>query len=190
MDLPPSGQPLRHPTRARPRPRRQHHHRPPPGGPQVSGLPLRRRWDWGSRWPACFLQTMVGKEAGCGGPESPGHVATSWILPGHPPPQALPVWGHGCLGFVKGVPGCRTCFRLAFCMGGCARKGGCLIQHPSGLLRGTGLPDDRDNPLSPAHLDGVCMCVWGGLMCGPGTGWVVGTGKKGKRSWLEAPQRV
>ncbi|CAK6436694.1 unnamed protein product [Pipistrellus nathusii] len=35
MDLPPSGQPLRHPTRARPRPRRQHHHRPPPGGPQV-----------------------------------------------------------------------------------------------------------------------------------------------------------
>ncbi|XP_021487769.1 capping protein, Arp2/3 and myosin-I linker protein 2 isoform X2 [Meriones unguiculatus] len=36
MDLPPSGQPLRHPTRARPRPRRQHHHRPPPGGPQVS----------------------------------------------------------------------------------------------------------------------------------------------------------
>ncbi|EHB17027.1 Leucine-rich repeat-containing protein 16C [Heterocephalus glaber] len=27
--------PLRHPTRARPRPRRQHHHRPPPGGPQV-----------------------------------------------------------------------------------------------------------------------------------------------------------
>ncbi|CAH7069254.1 capping protein, Arp2/3 and myosin-I linker protein 2 isoform X2 [Phodopus roborovskii] len=36
MDLPPAGQPLRHPTRARPRPRRQHHHRPPPGGPQVS----------------------------------------------------------------------------------------------------------------------------------------------------------
>ncbi|XP_076771894.1 capping protein, Arp2/3 and myosin-I linker protein 2 isoform X3 [Arvicanthis niloticus] len=36
MDLPPSGQPLRHPTRARPRPRRQHHHRPPPGGPQVA----------------------------------------------------------------------------------------------------------------------------------------------------------
>ncbi|XP_035970934.2 capping protein, Arp2/3 and myosin-I linker protein 2 isoform X1 [Halichoerus grypus] len=35
MDLPPAGQPLRHPTRARPRPRRQHHHRPPPGGPQV-----------------------------------------------------------------------------------------------------------------------------------------------------------
>nr|XP_005896661.1 PREDICTED: leucine-rich repeat-containing protein 16C [Bos mutus] len=35
MDLPPSGQPLRHPTRTRPRPRRQHHHRPPPGGPQV-----------------------------------------------------------------------------------------------------------------------------------------------------------
>ncbi|XP_023379313.1 capping protein, Arp2/3 and myosin-I linker protein 2 isoform X1 [Pteropus vampyrus] len=35
MDLPPTGQPLRHPTRARPRPRRQHHHRPPPGGPQV-----------------------------------------------------------------------------------------------------------------------------------------------------------
>ncbi|XP_060041290.1 capping protein, Arp2/3 and myosin-I linker protein 2 isoform X3 [Erinaceus europaeus] len=35
MELPPSGQPLRHPTRARPRPRRQHHHRPPPGGPQV-----------------------------------------------------------------------------------------------------------------------------------------------------------
>ncbi|XP_051024723.1 capping protein, Arp2/3 and myosin-I linker protein 2 [Acomys russatus] len=36
MDLPPAGQPLRHPTRARPRPRRQHHHRPPPGGPQVA----------------------------------------------------------------------------------------------------------------------------------------------------------
>uniref|UniRef100_A0A667INQ1 Capping protein, Arp2/3 and myosin-I linker protein 2 n=1 Tax=Lynx canadensis TaxID=61383 RepID=A0A667INQ1_LYNCA len=35
MDLPPSGEPLRHPTRARPRPRRQYHHRPPPGGPQV-----------------------------------------------------------------------------------------------------------------------------------------------------------
>ncbi|XP_054235621.1 capping protein, Arp2/3 and myosin-I linker protein 2 isoform X1 [Homo sapiens] len=35
MDLPLAGQPLRHPTRARPRPRRQHHHRPPPGGPQV-----------------------------------------------------------------------------------------------------------------------------------------------------------
>ncbi|XP_039078353.1 capping protein, Arp2/3 and myosin-I linker protein 2 isoform X2 [Hyaena hyaena] len=35
MDLPPAGHPLRHPTRARPRPRRQHHHRPPPGGPQV-----------------------------------------------------------------------------------------------------------------------------------------------------------
>ncbi|XP_062966815.1 capping protein, Arp2/3 and myosin-I linker protein 2 [Cynocephalus volans] len=35
MALPPAGQPLRHPTRARPRPRRQHHHRPPPGGPQV-----------------------------------------------------------------------------------------------------------------------------------------------------------
>ncbi|XP_064129969.1 capping protein, Arp2/3 and myosin-I linker protein 2 isoform X3 [Loxodonta africana] len=35
MDLPSAGQPLRHPTRARPRPRRQHHHRPPPGGPQV-----------------------------------------------------------------------------------------------------------------------------------------------------------
>ncbi|XP_037371809.1 capping protein, Arp2/3 and myosin-I linker protein 2 [Talpa occidentalis] len=35
MDLPPAGQPLRHPTRARPRPRRQHHHRPPAGGPQV-----------------------------------------------------------------------------------------------------------------------------------------------------------
>ncbi|KAM7059063.1 capping protein, Arp2/3 and myosin-I linker protein 2 isoform 3-T3 [Molossus nigricans] len=35
MDLPPAGQPLHHPTRARPRPRRQHHHRPPPGGPQV-----------------------------------------------------------------------------------------------------------------------------------------------------------
>ncbi|XP_012666569.1 capping protein, Arp2/3 and myosin-I linker protein 2 [Otolemur garnettii] len=35
MDLPPAGQPLRHPTRARPRPRRQYHHRPPPGGPQV-----------------------------------------------------------------------------------------------------------------------------------------------------------
>lgn len=33
--MPPAGQPLRHPTRARPRPRRQHHHRPPPGGPQV-----------------------------------------------------------------------------------------------------------------------------------------------------------
>uniref|UniRef100_A0A2K6T7K2 Capping protein, Arp2/3 and myosin-I linker protein 2 n=1 Tax=Saimiri boliviensis boliviensis TaxID=39432 RepID=A0A2K6T7K2_SAIBB len=27
--------PFIHPTRARPRPRRQHHHRPPPGGPQV-----------------------------------------------------------------------------------------------------------------------------------------------------------
>ncbi|XP_053459944.1 capping protein, Arp2/3 and myosin-I linker protein 2 isoform X1 [Nycticebus coucang] len=35
MDLPPAGQPLHHPTRARPRPRRQYHHRPPPGGPQV-----------------------------------------------------------------------------------------------------------------------------------------------------------
>ncbi|MXQ82057.1 hypothetical protein E5288_WYG012481 [Bos mutus] len=35
MDLPPSGQPLLHPTRTRPRPRRQHHHRRPPGGPQV-----------------------------------------------------------------------------------------------------------------------------------------------------------
>jgi hypothetical protein len=40
MDLPPAGQPLRHPTRARPRPRRQHHHRPPPGGPQVRPLLL------------------------------------------------------------------------------------------------------------------------------------------------------
>lgn len=50
MDLPPAGHPLRHPTRARPRPRRQHHHRPPPGGPQVSAQPpLQSSRNWGSQ---------------------------------------------------------------------------------------------------------------------------------------------
>lgn len=55
-------------------------------------------------------------------------------------------------------------------MGGCARKGSSLIQHPSGLLKGTGLPDSRDSPVSTAHLDGVWgeVYVWTGSWLGSG----------------------
>lgn len=67
--------------------------------------------------------------------------------------------------------GVGICLRSACCMGKCAREGGCLILYLLGLLKDTGLPDCRDNPVSTAHLAGVyvgrCMC---GLDTGGGKG--------------------
>lgn len=98
MDLPPAGQPLRHPTRARPRPRRQHHHRPPPGGPQVSTLPpLRSACNWGSQVARPLLMGCGGQGEGLVGAQ--GHLVVRprshpgfFLVTPHPTP------GHACAG--------------------------------------------------------------------------------------------
>lgn len=109
MDLPPTGQPLRHPTRARPRPRRQHHHRPPPGGPQVSALPLLLSvWNWESQVAHLLRTGDGGQGGGLWGPKttwSCGLVASSsWPTPS----EALPMQGHECVGYFGGALGCET----------------------------------------------------------------------------------
>lgn len=76
--------------------------------------------------------------------EAQNHLVM-WLRPGFFPatPHTRPYpCGVICVwALLRVYLGVDPCLRLARCMAGCARKGGSLIQHPSGLLRGTGLPD-------------------------------------------------
>lgn len=175
MDLPPAGQPLRHPTRARPRPRRQHHHRPPPGGPQVKCFPP----------PSPRLRVMGGpftphllRKTGRWVVEAQGHPIVPYHLPGHPQPRAMPITGHWC-DFLCGAPRLLPWGGLLYAW---TCESGCPPCPPSpGVTEKYWAAGPRDTPASAVHQR-VDVCV----------GWVlagaVGTGRRRGGAGLRPPE--